>query len=289
MSRGRGRVSSVVWGMAVCALWACGGTLRVPEDTVVAAAACTMAGPPSADSATIVFHTTGATRAQCALAIVAEALRPWPIASTEPWTVRLTISQDEATVRRLRGDAARDAIDAGSVLMATDDLDLVAYAASRPDLEVTPLSWDRTYLQLSPARQPTLGDGAGSDAVRVDARPATPPRCDSIIPRAPSPSDRPSSMRVVYDAADRTARDLAERIVALSDRADVTAVGIAAAAVDAALERGADLAYLVSVPRASYCDALIALSQRATWLTSGFIVPLIDTRAHAIAPRAPRP
>lgn len=276
--------------MGLCALWACGGRLRVPEDTGVAAPACTLGAPvsPTPDSATIVFYALGTTREQCALSIVSETLRPWPLASSEPWAVRLTVSPTDATAHPLRGDAARDAIDVGSALIATDDLDLVAYAASRADLEVTPLRWDRTYLHLGPAPQATLG-AAGPDAVRVDARPADSQRCDSISLRAASPTDRPRSMRVLYDAADRAARELAERIVALSNRAEVTAVGMTAAALDAAVQHGADLGYIVALPRASYCDTLSALSHRAAWLTSDAITPLIDTRAHAIAPRVPRP
>ena len=291
MRRGRGRGRLFGKGMALCALWACGGRLRVLEDTGVGAAACTLAAPPitTADSATFAFHASGTTREQCALSIVAETLRPWPLASSEPWTVHLTVSPAHATARLLLGDAARDAIDKGSTVIATDDLDVVAYAASRRDLEVTPLPWDRTYLHLSPTRQSTLGDGVGPDAVRVDARPAESPLCDALATAAASPTDGPPSGRVMYDTADRTARELAARVVALADRADVTAVGVPAAVLDDAIQRGTDLAYIVSIPRISYCDALAALSQRAPWLTSAVIVPLIDTRAHAIAPRAPQP
>ena len=290
MRRGKGWGRSFGWGMTLCALWACGGTLRVPETNPVSAAACALEAPPSrtADTTRIVFHTIGTTREQCALSIVAETLRPWPLASSEPWTVHLTVSPSHATARQLRGDEARDAIDAGSTLIATDDLDLVAYAASRPDLEVVPLPWDRTYLHLSPTRTGALGASAGPDAVRVDARAAEPQTCGSVMPPADS-LETPRSMRVVYDAADRTARELAERIVALAERPDVTAVGVQAPALDAALQSGTDLAYIVSFPRSSYCTSLAALSHRAPWLASGSVVPLIDTRAHAIVPRAERP
>ena len=290
MRRGRGWGRSFTWGMALCALGGCGGTLRVPQNEPIATA-CVLAEPVSttADSATIVFHATGITREQCAISIAAEALRPWPVATTEPWTVQLVVVPTHATARRLGSEDARDAIDAGFTLMATDDLDLVAYAASRPDLEVTPLSWDRTYLYLSPIRAGALGAGAGPDAVRVDARPAEPHACSSIPPRSDSLISSPSSMRVVYDVADLTARELAERIVALSERTDVIAVGAQATVLDGALQSGTDLAYIVSLPRSSFCDALAALSQRTRWMASGSVIPLIDTRAHAIAPRTHRP
>ncbi len=291
MRRGRGRGRSFGWGMALYAFWACGGTLRVPENHSIAEIACTVAAPPSAtaDSATIVFDAGGTTREHCALSIVAETMRPWPLASSEPWTVQLTLFPAHATARPLSSEKARDAIDAGSTLMATDDLDLVAYAASRADFEVIPLSWDRTYLQLSAARTSALGTAAGPDAVRVDARPAEPQPCDSVLPPADSVTLGPSSKRVVFDAADRTARELAERVVALTGRAEATAVGMQASDLASALQRGADLAYIISLPRSSYCDARAALSERTPWLASGSVVPLIDTRAHAIAPRASRP
>ena len=290
MRRGRGWGSSFGCGVTFYALWGCGGTLPVPANAPIAGTACTLEQPPSitADSVTIAFHAIGMTREQCALSIVAETMRPWPLASSEAWTVHLSLSPTSATARPLTSEDARDAIDAGAPLLATDDVDLVAYAASRADLETTPLSWDRTYLYLAPGGGPALGGAAGPDAVRVDARPAEPPACDSMAAPGDSLTRAQSSPRIVYHAADRTARALAERVVALSGRAAVTAVGLPAADLDAALQKGADLAYIVALPRSSYCDALTALSQRISWL-SGSVTPLIDTRAHAILPRAHRP
>ncbi|HJU68870.1 MAG TPA: hypothetical protein VJ650_11555 [Gemmatimonadaceae bacterium] len=290
MRRGTGWGSSCSRGIVLLVLWACGGRLRVPETDRIGEPECSLTEAPvtAADSATIVLDALGVTREACALSIVAETLRPWPHASSGPWTVQLTVSPAHVTARPISGERARDVIDRGSTLMATDDVDLLAYAASREDLQVTPLAWDRTYLHLSPTDAGVLAAGADPDAVRVDARRAEPDRCDALPVPAGSPTS-PRAMRIVYDAADRVARELAERTVALAEHGDVTAVGLRGADFDAALTRGDHLAYIVALPRSSYCDALAELSRRAPWLTSAAIVPLIDTRAHAIAPRASQP
>lgn len=275
--------------MTLYALPACAGTLPLPANAP-SGTACTLERPPTVtpDSATIAFQAVGTTREQCALSIAAETMRPWPLASSERWTVHLSLFPTHATARPLTSENARDAIDAGAPLLATDDVDLVAYAMPRADLETVPLPWDRTYLYLTPGRGRALGGAVGPDAVRVDARLAEPPPCDSIAPPGESLTGAQSSPRIVYHAADRTARALAERVVALADRGGVTAAGLSAADLDAALQQGADLAYIVALPRARYCDALAALAQRASWL-SGSVTPLIDTRAHAILPRLHRP
>jgi hypothetical protein len=277
--------------MTLCAACACTSVVRVQPEPAVMATACALTDTPStvADTSTITFSALGTTREQCALTIVAATLRPWPTATRGPWTVHVSVAHTAATAHRLGSEAARNAIDAGPALIATDDLDLTAYAATRPDLEVTPLPWDRTYVRLSPRADPTLGARAGPDAVRADARSAEAHACEPLLPESSDDSGGLSSRRVVYDVADRTARELSERIVALADRSDVTAVGLPAADLDRALGTGNELAYVVSVSRFSYCDTLTAMAQHASWMSSQSVLPLIDTRAYAIAPRAPRP
>jgi hypothetical protein len=276
--------------VVLCAAAACGGTIRIapPEPAIQSRCVLTAAPSVAADTAAILFHTLDATREACAQRLVAETLRPWPVASSDPWTVRLTLTAAGVSARRLDSDRARDAIDAGPILMASEDLDLVAYAATRPDLEVAPLPWDRTYLRLSPARE-SLGAGISPDAVRVDARQASPWECDAAHGDGPSGTADGQSLRILYNAGDRTARELAARIVALSERPDMTAVGVGTAELDALLRAGDDLAYIVSVPSASQCDALAALARKAPWIGAHSIHPLIETRAHSIAPRAVRP
>lgn len=294
MRRGRGGGGgggrSFIGVVALCATVACGGGRRVqPKPVAVTACALIDTLSIAADTATITFRALGMTREQCALMIVASTLRPWPAASSGLWTVRLSVTPTAAIVRRLDGEDARNAIDAGSALIATDDLELTAYAATHADLEVTPLPWDRTYVLLSPSASRALGSEAGPDAVRADARSADPPACEPFLPETSADSGTHSSKRVVHDAADRTGRELAERIVALAERSDATAVGLSDPELDVALHAGNELAFIVSIARGSYCASLAALARQAPWVTPGSVQPLIDTRAHAIASRPPRP
>jgi hypothetical protein len=291
MRGGRGGSNSFRWALALCATWACSGAARVHPEPPVPATACALTDTPStvADSSTITFTALGATREQCAFTLIAATLRPWPTATSGPWTVHIGITPTAAVARRVGGEGARNAIDAGSALIATDDIDLTTYAATRADLEVTPLPWDRTYVRLSPRAAGALGADAGPDAVRADARVAEAPACELFLPEATANSGSLSSKRVVYAVGDRTARELAERTVALAARSDATAVGLTAAELDFALRAGTELAYVVSVSRVSYCETLAALAQHTPWMSAHSVLPLIDTRAYAIAPRAPRP
>lgn len=100
----------------------------------------------------------------------------------------LGLSRDSLAARMLRpmppGDA-RDALDRGADVIRTSDPRALDYAATRADLAVIALPWDRTYALVLPATSPGLGssggsDGAGfqaalADAVRVEARAAEPP------------------------------------------------------------------------------------------------------------------
>ena len=291
MRRGRGGGTAFLCVVALSATAGCAGTVRPSPEAAVSETSCSLVEPPSAtaDSASLRVDAIGITREACSLTLAAEALRPWPTSQAGRWTVLLTITPEAVTARRLDSEQARDAIDVGRALLVTEDIDLVAYASARDDLEVTHLPWDRTYLGLSPDSALWRGTMVGADAVRVDARDANPPLCDSLPIGTPGNATSPRSGRVLYSAGDPTARELAERIVALTGKRDVIAVGVGLEELDASLHAGDALAYIASVPRASHCDALSVLAQRAPWITSGAIHPLIDTRAHAIVPRASRP
>ena len=291
MRRGWGGDKAFLWGVALSATAACAGALPPSPEPPVSEAKCSLVEPvtAAADTATIVLAAVGITREACGLTLAARTLRPWPASSNGPWTVLLTVTGEGVTARRLEREEARDAIDAGRTLLATDDVDLVAYAGARADLEVTPLPWDRTYLSLRPDGAVSLGDMIGPDAVSADAREADALSCDSLPSGEPGNASSPRSGRVLYSAGDHTARELAERIVALMPSRDAIAAGVGSDELESALRRGDVLAYIVSVPRASQCDALALLAQRTPWLTLAAIHPLIDTRAHAIAPRASQP
>lgn len=301
MPHASGRSASILWWAALCAVCACGGIQHprpepLPDDGSIAAAACTLAEPPlrEADSAVIRFAAAATALDACALELVARELRPWPTSSNDRWAVRITLTEHGARAYRLRDEPARDAIDSGAALVATEDIELLAYATSRPELAVTPLPWDRTYFWLTSGSADSLGVTSLPDAVRADARPATvDPTCAFVWPATAPDSATPRSLRVVYAAGDRTAQELAERIVAIIGGPTV-ASPLDAPALDTALRAGDELGYVVSLPRspAVECDSLARLAQRVPWLGPRHVLPLIDTRAHAIAPRTlltPRP
>lgn len=291
MRRGWGGDKALLWGVALSATAACAGASLPSMTTPVRETGCVLVEPPATtgDTVTLAIDAAGITREACGLTVAARALRPWPISSREPWTVLLTVTPERVTARRLASEEARDAIDAGRTLLATDDGDLVAYAAARTDLEVVPLPWDRTYLSLRPDSVASLGDEVGPDAVRADAREASPLSCDALPTQESESPGSPRSGRVLYSAGDHTARELAERVVALAQTRDAIAVGVEPEGLEASLRRGDALAYIVSMPLGSECDALALLAQHASWMTSRTIHPLIDTRAQAIVPRGSQP
>jgi hypothetical protein len=290
MRGGWGGDKALLWGVALSTA-ACTGALPPSLEAPVSETRCSLVEAPTttADPVTIVIDAVGITREACGLTLAARALRPWPTSSSGPWTVLLTVTAEGVTARRLGSEEARDAIDAGRTLLATDDADLVAYAAARTDLEVAPLPWDRTYLSLRPDSATSLGDLVGPDAVRADARHADPLTCDALPSGESRTATSPRSGRVLYADGDHTARELAERVVALAPSRDAIAAGVDSAGLEISLRRGDALAYIVSVPLASKCDALALLARRAPWIVSRMIHPLVDTRAHAIVSRASQP
>jgi len=112
--------------------------------------------------------------------------------------------------------------------------------------------------------------------------------------------------RIVYDASDGAARDLAERFVGLvrasgpaatafldallPDRPGRTyqrAAGLTGEALARAQRRGADAGYVAAVDSRPFdpCQDLKALMDRAPWLDPETIVPLVETRLQAIVRR----
>lgn len=297
MSHASGRSASILWLAALCAVCACGGVQHprptpLPDDGPIAATACAISEPAlrEADSAVIHFSVAATARETCALELVARELRPWPTAANDRWAVGIALDEHGARAHRLGDEAARDAIDGGAAIIATEDVELLAYAASRSSLEVTPLPWDRTYFWLTRGGADSLGVTSLPDAVRADARPAVASACAPAWRSPVSDSATPRSPRVVYEAGDRTAQELAERVVAILGDAAV-ASPLDTPALDSALRTGHDLGYVVSLPRDTTfeCASLAILARRVPWVGAQHVRPLIDTRAHAIAPRSPRP
>jgi hypothetical protein len=195
-----------------------------------------------------------------------------------------------------RGDP-RDLLDESVDLLITRDRAALDYAATLPLFQSVPLAWQRTLVLLSPGRtpmSPSLSDDArqalASDAVRGEARSAVGPfwwqdlpDCEIAPPRAQEPGWRPSS-RVVYDANDAAARDLAERLVGLDRRTYQRAIGLTGEPLALARRRGGDAGYVMSFDSHSLdpCRDLQVVMERTPWLDPRTIVPLVDTRVQAI-------
>lgn len=292
MRRAAGCMDQFARCLALLALAACSGAMRAPEPLAAVGDTCelTAIAERAIDSAVVAFRSSTVTANDCALRLAAASLRPWRSGSLEPWTVTLataatadTMPPFTVTVRRLRAAQARDALDAESVLVATEDLELVEYARARDDLDVVALPWDRLYLRIGPASTDSLGVVEPA-AVRAVARRAEPlPECDTLS-QPPQTRESARSSRAVYVRGDRTGRELAERIVGLGNAKAV--VGLDSAAFDAALSAGADAAYIVSLLLTDdACAAVSDALRRAPWADRASVQLLIETRAYAITRR----
>jgi hypothetical protein len=260
---------------------------------------------------------TGAARLFAAPPLAVHKRAPdgrWPVGSAARWVTGETASARHITAAPVPGHElptlsflvvaggdARDALDAGADLLVTTDPAALEYAATSPELVVVPLAWDRTYVLLASA----AGGPAGADledlrhAVHVDARPAERfywwwrlTGCDvpAAAPAAASDtSGTPTGRggRIVYDHTDRVARDLADRLVAraLVGRGTVAA-GLAPEALAASLRSAGDRGYVVRLDRRAP-DRCRQVQEFLAGDASGrtAVVPLLDTRAHAILRR----
>jgi hypothetical protein len=204
------------------------------------------------------------------------------------------------------GPDARDAIDSGVDLLLTSDPVALSYTSTRPDYDVVPLPWSRTYALAVPLRSAgavaeplsspdsvAFRTSLARDAVRADARASESPvwwtkGCENTQPpvAAPPVAGRQS---IAYRADDPVARGLAERLVAVGRRA--TASALSAAEFNRALYAGNGLGFIIALPKPSIapCFDLTALSSSAPWLGAGPIadalVPLVDTRDRAVMKR----
>lgn len=236
--------------------------------------------------------------------------------------------------RRVRPRESRDLLENDLDLLVTSLPSLIDYARSRPHLTVEALPWDRTYLLLSISRSEALRirrvdvlsrgfrKRVARDAVQADTRACEnkgwwDERCGadgSRVAGAQGTTDRMGARRVVYDAGDHIARDLAERIIALGvtdgasseDAAAIAAAvpgidggnelvaqGLARGAFALSLRAGDDFCYIVPVPYrpADACYETRHLIERAPWLAESgapldeVVLPLVDARDHVIARR----
>jgi len=208
----------------------------------------------------------------------------------------------------------RDLLDAGVDLLVTRDPATLDYATTLPHFQRVPLAWQRTYVFLTAERSsssPSLSEDArralAADAVRGEARGAQGPfwfetaQCPPV-PRGGRPPLVPTP-RIVYDAADPVARDLAERFVALAAASSPTgtafleaalpdrrgrpfATGLTGDALTKARSQGTDAGYIAFVDSRPFdpCNAKHALVMGPfQWALT--ILPLVDTRQQAVVRR----
>jgi hypothetical protein len=212
----------------------------------------------------------------------------------------------------------RDLLDQGVDLLLTRNPAALGYAAAQPQFQFVPLAWQRTYVLLTPGRSrssPSLSEDQrqvlADDAVRGEARGARGPfwwqtSADCEVALSPPRNQSSPIPRIVYDASDEAARDLAERAVGLvrasgpaatafldallPDRPTRTyqrATGLTGEALALARRLGNDAGYVMSLDSRPVdpCRALQALMDGARWLDPETIVPLVETRLRAIMRR----
>ena len=212
----------------------------------------------------------------------------------------------------------RDLLDHGADLLLTRNPAALDYAGTLPNFQIVPLAWQRTHVLLTPGRSRAsmpLSDeqrqALADDAVRGEARGARGPfwwqmsgDCEVASPSAPRQTS--PTPRIVYDANDGAARDLSERFVGLSRASGAAATAVLDAllpdrsrrAVDRASgltgeplalakRLGSDVGYVISVDSRPIdpCRDLQELIEGARWIDPETIVPLVDTRLHAIVRR----
>ena len=195
---------------------------------------------------------------------------------------------------------------------------LHVYAATLPHFQPVPLEWHRIHVLLTPGRtraSPSLSDDARQvlavEAVRGEARGAIGPVWWQALQdcgTAPSQPRRRSTStpRVVYDARDRVARDLAERFVGLARASGPAAIatldvllpdrprrvyeratGLTGESLARAWGLGTDAGYIMSLDRRPLdpCRDAHVVMDLVPWLDPETIVPLVETRLRAIVRR----
>jgi len=215
------------------------------------------------------------------------------------------------------GDA-RDPLDQGIDLLLTRDPVALDYAATLPQFHSVPLAWQRVHVLLTPGRarsSPSLSEDArqvlARDAVRGEARGARGPfwwegLTDCAVTSSAARNQSSPTSRIVYDASDRAARELSERFVGLARASDPAATvfldallpdrrrrtyeratGLTGEALLQARRLGNDAGYVVALDNRPVdpCRELQALVDSARWLDPQTIVPLVETRMHAIVRR----
>jgi len=212
--------------------------------------------------------------------------------------------------------------------MFIDDPNVVEYAKSQGRFHATELRASKAYFLLSVTRVqvlekgevvPTFPDSLKNEIARYAIRNSnarsmgvSSSDCD-LSPEDVTISAAPTTRRVLYDVSDPTARDLADRIIALATTTSTVvtvlwaavpglnsasprpaAVGVSATELVASLASGSDFAYVVALPlgRPESCFLPRELLRQAPWLGAGRApfhlkaIPLVTTGPCAVATRS---
>jgi len=226
---------------------------------------------------------------------------PWPLGTRDARVApdALTVVRDPLPPIRFvaaTGDP-RDMLDGGIDLLITREPAALGYAATLSQFQSLPLAWQRTHVLITPGRAratPPLSEAQrqalAGDAVRGEARSVQPPFWWQGVPDceqtpAPRRNPPPPTPRLVYDAGDSAARDLAERLVGLGRFQRVA--GLRGSSLALALRQGADAGYIAAIESRPIdpCRDLQTLADGSRWLDSGAIVALVETRQRAIVRR----
>jgi hypothetical protein len=235
-------------------------------------------------------------------------------------TSAITVARDNLPAIRFLvapGDP-RDLLDKDVDLLLTRDPAALDYAATLPQFQSVPLAWQRTHVLLAPGRSrssPSLSEEArqvlADDAVRGEARGAQGPFwwttvTDCEVSVAPPRNPSALTPRIVYDGNDAASRDLAERFVGLArasgpaatpfldallpDRPRRTyqrATALSGEPLALARRLGRDAGYIMAIDNRPLdgCRELQVLMEATRWLDPDTIVPLVDTRLHALVRR----
>lgn len=189
---------------------------------------------------------------------------------------------------------ARDELDAGLDVVIDGDKDFVDYAARLTGFSTVALPWDRTYgivtlntglfdpELLSRDDLDALSQVLARDVVSVDAVPV---RCEGTIERSPTAEASVVGERlIVFPQDDGTAREIAERLVAMNNGGRTGRTRWRAAPIDVTERVGSsegEVAAVVSVPS----DGAQPCRAAAVWedtMRAGTFLPVIRTRAHLV-------
>lgn len=231
-----------------------------------------------------------------------DAVRAGAAAGASSLSMRPRQGMDQPAIEFRAAGAAdpRDLLDQGADLVVTRDPAAIAYARADSGVRAVPLAWDRVYV-LAGAGEPDSSGAMSGDvaaAVRAEARAARGAYWwggGGACRAAAQPATRRAG-RILYPRGDVTARDLAERLVALAalparyphllaalghPPVRLTAVAATPDELRDALQRGTDAGYVVALPRLApaACTGAVALPAGMG------VTPLVETRAYALVRR----